>query len=77
MELKIIDEEFSVCKVADYSLINLEQPYCFSGSTDEEKSLVCPSDKVPENILKCDTGWKAFRIQGILDFSLIGFRPVV
>ncbi|AKA70450.1 amino acid-binding ACT domain protein [Clostridium scatologenes] len=27
---------------------------------------------MPENTVECDNGWKGFRIQGILDFSLIG-----
>ena len=27
---------------------------------------------MPKNVIECDDGWKAFRIQGVLDFSLIG-----
>ena len=46
----------------------MDKEYVFTGRTDEEKSLVCITDDVPER----DDGWKAFRIQGILDFSLIG-----
>lgn len=72
MELKIIDHTFSVCKVIDYSQVDLEQEYCFIGKTDEERSLVCPSEFVPANTTEQDNGWKAFRIQGVLDFSLIG-----
>ena len=49
MVLKIINEDFSVCKVADYKGINLSSPYIFIGSTDEEKSLVCPMQLVPDN----------------------------
>lgn len=30
------------------------------------------TNSVPENAIECDNGWKAFRMQGILDFSLIG-----
>ena len=52
MQLKVIDNEFSVCKVKDYSEINLNQEYVFTGSTDEEKSLVCPISLVPNNSLK-------------------------
>jgi len=33
---------------------------------------VCPSEFVPENVLNQDDGWRAFRIQGTLDFSLVG-----
>ena len=63
---------FSVCKVADYSGIEIDQPFVFTGRTDEEKSLVCPVGLVPENTLARDDGWRAFRICGQLDFSLIG-----
>ena len=56
----------------DYSLVNLDSMYCFIGKTDEESSLVCITENVPPNVLKRDDGWKAFRIQGVLDFSLIG-----
>ena len=72
MKIKKIDYDFSVCKVTDFSLTNLESEYCFIGKTDEECSLVCITADVPDNIINRDDGWKAFRIEGILDFSLIG-----
>ena len=72
MQLKVIDNEFSVCKVKDYSEINLNQEYVFTGSTDEEKSLVCPISLVPNDTIEREDGWRAFRIEGVLDFSLIG-----
>ena len=72
MEIKIIPHDFSICKVADYSQIDIEKPYCFTGATDEEKSLVCLTDNVPPNATDRDNGWRAFRIQGVLDFALIG-----
>ena len=72
LQLKIIDIEFSVCKVKDYSGIDLNQEYVFPGSTDEEKSLVCPVSLVPDNTTQREDGWRAFRIEGVLDFSLIG-----
>lgn len=72
MEIKKIKHDFSVCKVMDYSLVNLNSEYSFIGKTDEEKSLVCITSDVPQNIIQRDDGWKGFRIQGILDFSLVG-----
>ena len=72
MEIKKIAYDFSVCKVEDYSLANLDAEYCFVGKTDEEKSLVCLTCDAPGNVTDRDDGWKAFRIQGVLDFSLIG-----
>ena len=71
MEIKKIDHNFSVCQVEDYSLVNLNSEYNFIGKTDEEKSLVCITDEVPANVIRRDDGWKAFRIQGVLDFSFI------
>ena len=70
--LEPLDCRFSVCKVNDYSGIDLTQPFCFTGTTDEENSLVCPEALVPDNTTERDDGWKGFRIIGQLDFSLIG-----
>ena len=33
---------------------------------------MCPTDKAPANTTDREDGWKMFRIQGVLDFSLIG-----
>lgn len=70
--LKTLDVRLSVCKVEDYSGVDILKPYTFTGATDEELSLVCPVDAVPDNTTERDDGWRAFRIVGILDFSLIG-----
>ena len=67
-----LNAELSVCKVTDCSQIDISRPFCFTGSTDEELSLVCPTEMVPENTTDRDDGWRAFRIAGTLDFSLIG-----
>ena len=72
MELKIIDTTFAVCKVADFSQVDLEDEYIFTAKTDEENSLVCPADRIPKNAVTVDKNWRAFRICGVLDFSLIG-----
>lgn len=72
IKLKIIDEAFSVCKVNDYSEVDLQAEFVFTGSTDVEKSLVCPSRLVPAETTARNDGWRAFRIEGVLDFSLIG-----
>lgn len=72
MEIKKIDYGFSVCKVKDFSKANLENEYCFIGKTDEENSLVCITENTPDNVTEREDDWKAFRIQGVLDFSLIG-----
>lgn len=72
MNLRILKTIFSVCKVPDYSEVNWADEYLFIGKTDEENSLVCSVGSVPSNAAERDDGWRAFRIQGVLDFSLIG-----
>ena len=72
MEIRKLNQDFSVCKVMNYSLVNMDAEYSFIGKTDEEKSLVCITGDVPSNVIERDDGWKGFRIQGVLDFSLIG-----
>lgn len=72
MEIRKLDLCFSVCKVNDYSQVNMDAAYIFIGKTEEENSLICPSDLVPKNIMEREDGWTAFCIQGVLDFSLIG-----
>ena len=67
-----LDAVFSVCKVPDYSGIDIDQPFVFTGRTDEEKSLVCPVELVPDNATARDDGWRAFRISVQMDFALIG-----
>ncbi|MBQ7979126.1 MAG: ACT domain-containing protein [Candidatus Methanomethylophilaceae archaeon] len=72
MTLKVINEEFTICKLKNFSQIDIREPFVFTGSTDEEKSLVCPTRLVPSEVIERSDGWKAFRIEGVLDFSLIG-----
>lgn len=72
MTIKTLDKDFTVCKVTDYSLVNFESEFCFTGKTDEEKSLVCLTRDTPANTTDREDGWRGFRIEGVLDFSLVG-----
>ncbi|MCI8633076.1 MAG: ACT domain-containing protein [Lachnospiraceae bacterium] len=72
MQIRKIAYDFSVCKVTDYSLVDWNAEYCFMSKTKEENSLVCITDNEPPNVTQREEGWKAFRVEGILDFTLIG-----
>ena len=72
MELKKLEYDLTVCKVEAITDIDMTKVFFFIGKTDEEMSLVCRTDDAPNNSTVRDDGWKGFRIQGILDFSLIG-----
>ena len=72
MELKRLAYDLTVCKVSDISGIDLGKEFYFLGKTDEEVSLVCLTRDAPLDAAAREDGWKGFRIQGTLDFSLIG-----
>lgn len=72
MILQVLDYNITICKVNNQSDIDLSKPFYFIGKTDEELSLVCRTEDTPGNTIERDDGWKGFRIQGILDFSLVG-----
>lgn len=72
MELKRLPQDFTVCKVEELGDLAQYGTFCFVGRTDEELSLVCETDKTPARTIEREDGWKAFRIEGVLEFSLIG-----
>lgn len=72
MELKKLEYDLTVCKVETLADMDMTAGFFFLGKTDEELSLVCRTEDVPAQTVARDDGWKGFRIQGILDFSLIG-----
>ena len=72
MKLKLLDPHFTVCQVPDLGAVNLDAPFCFTARTDEECSLVCPEEYVPDCTLAREDGWRAMRIEGVLDFALVG-----
>lgn len=70
--LEVLKEKFSVCKVSNFSTINIESSYYFTAKTDKEYSLVCPTKDIPDNTLIKEDNWRAIRIKGTLEFSLVG-----
>ncbi len=72
MELKRLDGPLTVCRVAGISDLDLGKDFYFIGKTDEEVSLVCRTEDTPAGTIERDDGWRGFRIQGVLDFSLVG-----
>ncbi len=76
MTIKRIDYDFSICKVTDYSQVDLESEYCFIGKTEEEKSLVCITDQLPDNtdyiLIKKENFDKATDVLSGAGYEVIG-----
>lgn len=72
MYIRKFDLDFSICKINNFNEIAKDCEMFFTAKTDEEISLVCPTSCVPLSAIAIDHGWRAFRIEENLDFSLIG-----
>lgn len=72
MKLHWLSTPLTVCKVAAAEDVPLTGEPLFIGKTDEELSVVCPTEAVPLRTTAREDGWRAFRVVGAMDFSLIG-----
>ncbi len=72
MKLVTLPQALSVYQVADLKTIDVTQQPLFIGVTDEEISLVSATDHVPADTLNREDDWRGIKIEGVLDFSLVG-----
>ena len=72
MKLQKLPWALTVCKLDSAERIDLNAGFYFIGRTEEEISLVCRTECVPAGTVAREDGWRGFRIEGTLDFSLIG-----
>ena len=71
--LEIMGWELSIYRLdrlPDASILQ-RSPF-FLGLTDKEVSLVCETRAAPRDAVERDDGWRAFRVSGTLDLSLVG-----
>lgn len=72
MQIRMLPYDLSVCRSAPGSPLPDVTGFFTLSVTDEEVSLVCETACVPPVMRDREDGWKAFRVTGVLDFSLIG-----
>jgi uncharacterized protein len=74
LSLATLPESFAVCRLASNQPI---PAWALSGAftsitrTTDELSIVCPEANVPPGV-QGERGWRAIKIAGPLDFSLVG-----
>lgn len=72
--MKLLKEKYGVCRLHKDEAIPewAKNSEFFSITrTSDELSIVCNQDSIPDDI-KCEKDWRALKIEGTLDFSLIG-----
>ena len=72
MELQRLDYDFSICKISNVDNVDFSREFVFLSKTNDEISLVCETSHIPSNTIISDSGWKAFKVSGMLDFGMIG-----
>ena len=74
LTMKLLNEKFGVCRfnknepIPDW--VKNSDFYSIT-KTSDELSILCYQDSIPNNI-KCEKDWRTLKVEGTLDFSLIG-----
>ncbi|GBG58434.1 amino acid-binding protein [Sporomusaceae bacterium FL31] len=74
LTLEILPNKIGVCKLDAQSAVPIwtcKGEFFSITKTPEELSIVCSEDNIPKDVL-CERGWRAFKVQGTLDFGLVG-----
>ncbi len=72
MQLKALEHRYAVCKLSNLSQVSLDDSFFVLAKTDDELSLICHTDYIPDGCEAAEDGFCGFRIAGALDFSLVG-----
>lgn len=72
LQVRIMNEHFSICQVSDAKDIPFDDVYVFVAKTDDELSLVCRTKVVPDTTIQRADGYRAFRVVGVLPLDKIG-----
>lgn len=72
MKLKTLPFAITLCKLHSLDGVNLATAFFFIAKAQDEITLVCKTEDVPGTTEKREDGWRAFYIDEILDFTLIG-----
>lgn len=74
LTMKLLNGKYGVCRLDKTQLIPTwaqNSDFFSITRTSDELSIVCSQDDIPDDI-KYEKDWKILKIQGPLDFSLIG-----
>ncbi|WP_160687240.1 ACT domain-containing protein [Clostridium sp. C2-6-12] len=72
--MKLLNEKYSVCRLNKNNTIPtwaMQGDFFSITKTEDELSIVCLQENIPNNI-KCEKDWRILKVEGPLDFSLVG-----
>lgn len=74
LTLTILKDTFAVCRLdprADIPTLGNTASFLSITRTSSELSIVCPQDQA-DGLSECERDWRCLKIEGPLDFSLVG-----
>lgn len=74
LHLSVLAERLAVCRLDPESEIPAwatAAPFFSVTRTSDELSVVCPEERVPDEVT-CESGWRALKVEGPLEFGLTG-----
>lgn len=74
LRLTVLPQPLCIARLApdqDIPAWALQGPFCSVTRSEQELSIVCSPERVPPETVRED-GWRALRVEGPLDFALVG-----
>lgn len=72
MQLKLWEENYSLCQVSEMDEALLAEETVFMTKTAKKTAVVCRSAAVPKDCLWQEDGWRMFALSGQLVYTLMG-----
>ena len=79
LTMKLLKEKYGVCRLDKAELIpqwTTVSDFFSVTKTSDELSIICNENNIPSGI-KCEKNWRVLKIEGPLDFSLIGILAAI
>jgi len=81
LTMKLLKDKYSVCRLDKNSIIPnwvMNGEFFSITKTEDELSIVCSQENLPNNMqhelanIQCEKDWRILKVEGPLDFSLVG-----
>lgn len=79
LTMTLLKDNFGVCRMESDDVIPkwaMDSDFYSVTKTMDELSIVCRLDSIPSNI-KCERDWRTLKVEGPLDFSLVGILAAI
>lgn len=79
LRLAVLPEKLAICRLEPHTTLPTwatVSTFFSITQTEDELSIVCPERNIPASV-RCERSWRALKIAGPLDFSLVGILAAI